>query len=79
MPNGDEIGPTGRFPRGKLCPEDKGELAVGLAIDEEKGIIVMQFGAPMDWIGMRPDEATVFADTLLNLANILRAKEKNGT
>lgn len=81
MASEDELGPTGRFPKGKLSVDDKGELAVGLAIDEKKGTIIMDFGVPIKWIGMSPEEAMVLADALINLAhtlNELKGKENNG-
>jgi len=82
MPNGDEIGPTGRFPKGKLSPEDKGELAIAIGADEEKGVIVIRFGKPMSWIAMYPDEAVALADDLLNKAHKLselKGEGNNGT
>lgn len=79
----NEFGPTGRFPKVKLYPDDKGELTVGLTIDEEKGVIIMAFGAPMEWLAMRSEEATAFADSLINFANELdklkTEKENNET
>ena len=76
----NKAGPTGRFPKGKIHPDDEGELAIGLAIDEEKGVVVVEFGVPTDWFAMYPEEATSFADDLLNKANKLRElkKEKHG-
>lgn len=43
------LGPTGKFPNGKLNENDEGELVFGIAIDEGK--MVMNFGKPIKWIG----------------------------
>ena len=70
-----EIGPTGTFPKGKICPEDEGELAIGMSIDPEKKIIVIEFGKPVAWLGLHVEEATQIADDLLNKVNKLSELE----
>lgn len=57
------LGATGEFPQGKLVPEDEGELQ--LAIAEVEGRVVINFGKPISWIGMRPEEARMLANMLL--------------
>ena len=78
----DEIGPTRTYPSGKLTPTDQGGLNVGVAVDEQHGVIVIDFGTPVLDISMRPEEATEFADALISKANELdklKGKEANGT
>ena len=44
-------GPTGRFPLGSLRPDDEGEIAIGLGMFENKGV-VLDFGKPVTWVGL---------------------------
>lgn len=75
-------GPTGRFPDGKIHPDDEGELALLLGTDEERGVIIIHFGQPTKWLGLLPEQAIVIADDLINKANSLielrTEKEKYG-
>lgn len=71
-----KLGPTGKFPDGKLCPEDKGEIAIGIGIDPEHKIIVMQFGIPTRFIGMNSEQAIEIADDLISKANMLDELKK---
>lgn len=64
-------GPTGRFPAGKINPDDAGELRIVIAISEEKQVIVINFGRPTAWLALEPAEAIELADDLLNKANKL--------
>ena len=55
-----EIGPTGQYPRGIIREDDRGELTIGIAHDED-GTVVINFGCYVDWIGMPPEQAIQFA------------------
>lgn len=63
----DEIqetpGPTGNFPDGKIHPTDAGELRIGIA--KRNGLVILHFGAPMEWIGFSPAEGRIFAEKIL--------------
>jgi hypothetical protein len=61
------FGPTGKFPQGKLTPEDEGEIQI--AITDYNGKVVMDFGKPITWIGFTPDQAGEIADNLLRHAD----------
>ena len=39
----DNVGPTGKFPEGKVCDRDEGEIA--FAVGVEDGKIVLNFGS----------------------------------
>lgn len=54
-----KLGATGRFPQGKLNKDDEGEIR--LAIGHENGKVIIDFGKPVAWIGMNPQEAIEFA------------------
>lgn len=61
------LGPTGRFPEGKLTAQDEGETKIG--VTSVDGKVVMNFGKPMTWIGFTPELARQLADSLLRHAN----------
>lgn len=63
----EKPGPTGEFPRGVARPGDEGELNVGFA--QSEGVVYMNFATPVNWMGMRPDDARVIARKLLELAD----------
>lgn len=51
-------GPTGQFPKGKVIPEDEGELAINFRIGiglNNDAVVVMEFGKEISWIGLEPD------------------------
>ena len=54
-----ELGATGKFPDGKLCPEDEGELA--LKVSCGAGIVKIDFGKKVRWIALPPADAANFA------------------
>jgi hypothetical protein len=64
-----KIGPTKQYPHGKLNPEDRGELAVGVRV--EKGMIVVDFGTDLSWVALTPESAIEFATVLLAKANAM--------
>lgn len=69
------LGPTGNFPDGKCTPDDRGELALAIAIDPKNKLIVMNFGIPVTFIGMEAKQAIAMADDLLRKIAILIGDE----
>lgn len=65
----EKPGPTGKFPDGTVPPPpaDQGELNLGLA--QADGVIYLNFGHPVHWVGMRPEDARSIARKLLELAD----------
>jgi len=57
-----ELGPTGRFPDGKLMKDDDGEIKISVAV--VKNVIVLDFGTPILWLGLPPDSADRLAECL---------------
>jgi hypothetical protein len=62
------IGPTGGFPQGKLNDDDEGELRMGVAYDKLDGIVRVEFGKPVAWLGLPPPQAIQLAQLLLRHA-----------
>jgi hypothetical protein len=60
------LGPTGKFPHGKLNATDEGELTI--AIGKEAGNVVVEFGTPTAWVAMPPDRALAFAAVIVKHA-----------
>lgn len=63
--NKREFGATGSFPQGKVEDADEGELRMGVAYDKLNGIVRVQFGKPVAWLGLPPPEARQLAQLLL--------------
>jgi hypothetical protein len=64
------LGPTGKFPQGKVHATDEGELKFALAADHEHRVVLIDFGKPVVWMGLPPEDAVK-----LGLALIERAGE----
>ena len=72
-----KIGPTGKFPEGKLTEDDEGELAI--SVGHENGRVVIKFGKPVSWIGFRADQGKQLGQIIIDHADKAlaeQAKEK---
>lgn len=67
-------GAVGAFPQGQLTKQDEG--LIQFAIGEKDGKVVLDFGAPVAWIGMTPQEAADIATALFRRAR--EVGRKNG-
>lgn len=65
----EKVGPTGKFPKGKLTPHDEGELTLSIGVVRKT--IVMDFGTSVAWIGFSADEAIAIAEKLVNAAKMV--------
>jgi hypothetical protein len=68
-----KLGATGKFPQGKLNPDDEGELT--FAITEENGAVVVNFGKEVKWIGLDPALALTVAASLVEHATAIQERE----
>jgi len=66
---GFNLGATGRFPEGKIHASDEGELS--FAVGAKEGNVIVEFGKPVAWIGLPPQLARDFADSLTKHADAL--------
>jgi hypothetical protein len=62
-------GPTGQFPRGKIHPDDAGEIKIAIAADRKTHTVIMDFGGQVTWLGLPPEVA-------LKMGTMLIAKAK---
>jgi len=65
------LGPTGKFPDGKMYSDDQGELTFAIGIDEEKKLIIIKFGTSVTHLGMTAEQAFALADNLMSKAQEL--------
>jgi len=68
-------GATGKFPKGKLCEADEGELRIRFAVDGS-GNVIIEFGKSVSWIGFDPKSAIDFAYKLLHTAIEAQARAR---
>ena len=66
-----KLGATGRFPYGHADEDDEGELRMALAMDHRQGIVRIEFGKPIGWLGLPSQEARQLAELLLEKADEL--------
>jgi len=59
-------GALGTFPAGQLNKADEGALQFGVTARDGK--VVLEFGQPVAWVGMGPQEAANLASSLLKFA-----------
>lgn len=62
-------GAIGSYPKGKLTPKDEGSIQ--FAVGEQDGKVVIDFGTPVSWIGMTPQQAADFASSILTRARLV--------
>lgn len=66
-----EAGATGKFPDGKMTPEDKGQIAIKVGTVDNK--VVMDFGKEqINWIGLTPEEAIALGRILFEKADLIK-------
>ena|SRR5581483_6917255 len=59
-------GALGDYPEGKVSTTDEG--AIQFAIGVKDGKVILDFGTPVAWIGMNPQQAADLASTILKRA-----------
>ena len=63
-----KIGKTGEYPLGQLDPSDEGEINVAIGADLANGIVRVDFGTPVTWLGLPPAYARDIAIKFLRHA-----------
>ncbi|HXB11189.1 MAG TPA: hypothetical protein VNZ45_04330 [Bacteroidia bacterium] len=65
------FGATGKFPQGKLDPNDEGELSFGIGNDGK--LVHVNFGKPVIWFALEPDDAIRIGNGLIEQAKAIKA------
>lgn len=66
-PSTPNLGATGNFPEPKITDDDEGEIRIG--ITEKDGVVVIDFGKLVSWIGFTKEQAKEIGETLIRRAN----------
>lgn len=53
----ERLGKTGKFPEGQYTNDDEGEIQFGVAADRANRKVIVDFGTPVAWMGMTPEQA----------------------
>lgn len=72
-----DLGPTGKFPKGKLNADDEGELRFAIAADKERQKVLLDFGKSVKWIAMDPSLARDLAKQLIDKAELAESLDKS--
>jgi hypothetical protein len=67
-----EIGATRRFPRGKIAPDDEGEIKVLVAGDVQSATVFSHLGKPVELVGFTAAQAIDLAADLCRVADEIR-------
>jgi len=67
------LGATGKFPEGKCAKDDEGEIRY--VIGHTHNEVVIDFGSPVKWLGLTPEQATELADTIRRHADACAEEE----
>ena len=71
----EQVGPTGKFPKGKLNKDDEGELQIAVGVDRKEKKVLINFGKPVSWAGLDPDGARDLATVLNQKADAAEGKQ----
>ncbi len=56
------------FSEGRIGPTDDGDLAVSVGTHPEKPLVCIDFGKPVEWVAMGPQQAIELAQSLIKQA-----------
>jgi hypothetical protein len=70
-----KLGATGSYPSGKLNAFDEGALTFSIGV--EKGQVYIDFGTPVVWFALPPDQAEEMGNILIKKAKISKVKRRN--
>jgi hypothetical protein len=77
-----KLGPTGKFPHGKLDQSDEGGLTIAIGSQLDPGsndtVVRVEFGKKVAWIGLPSKQAIEFALTIMKHAGVKVTMEEIG-
>ena len=60
-----------KYSDGRLGADDDGDAAFMIRGDQEKQVVILEFGKPMDWVAMPPAQAIKLAQLLIKHARAI--------
>lgn len=63
------LGPTGDHPNGRMTPTDEG--GIRFAVGSKNGVVIVDFGKAVAWVGMPPIQARQLAESLIKHADAI--------
>lgn len=62
------IGPTEKYPDGKIRQDDEGEIKIGVALTPD-GTTILTFGTSLQWLGLDEVTALQLAENIIKNIN----------
>lgn len=56
------------YSQGRINPKDDGDLAYAVAADPTTGTVIIDFGKPVEWIGLKPNDVAAMVKILIQKA-----------
>lgn len=66
------LGATGRSPSGQVHESDEGEIRMGVAHDVKEQKVFINFGKPVAWLGLDPQQARELGELLIKHSQEVR-------
>lgn len=73
-----KLGATGKYPRGKYTSADEGELSIAIASDPRNRKVMFEFGKPIAWLALDPEQAEALGRLLIAKARDARGEPLEG-
>lgn len=65
----EKLGPTGKYPNGRVLPTDEGETK--MAVTNKNGVVIIDFGKPVAWVGFTATEIRGLIEVLTKHADVI--------
>jgi len=76
MKDEPKLGPTGKFPQGKIQENDEGEIQLAVGVEQNANVFI-DFGIPVKWVAFPPEQAFEVANIIaLNSKKAMLVAEK---
>ncbi len=60
-----------QWPEGRVNGSDDGQIVFQITSDKDQGVIQLDFGKPVIWVGMNPQDAINLAQSLIQHARAI--------
>jgi hypothetical protein len=62
------------YQAGRISPDDDGALSFGITTDLDHKRVIVRFGKPVEWIGLRAEDCVALAQQLIDRAKAIADK-----